>query len=47
MCFFSKTTTAETKTGVILIETFKTTKRWPPGSTSGGLSYLSGFIMLG
>jgi len=33
---FLQVTTAETKTGVLLIETFRTTKWWPPGSTSGG-----------
>jgi hypothetical protein len=37
--------TAETKMGVLLIEQFKTTKLWPPGSTSvGHFSYESGSV---
>jgi hypothetical protein len=33
---FSNITTSETKTGFLLIETFRDAKRWTPGSTLGG-----------
>jgi hypothetical protein len=39
-------TTCERENSFLLIEIFKTTKWWPPGSTLGGLSYMSGSVVI-